>query len=390
MTTTEYRASASRAHVTGPAEEAVSELIRVLRADEAQPALVMYFASAGYDPSDLAGPLSMAFDDAVVVGCSTAGEFTDDSFATDGISAIALPRSVIDTVHAGMGELGHNPEQGTRDAIREVEARLGSPLRDLEPAKALGFVLIDGLSGAEERVNAELANAVPLLDIVGGSAGDDLAFRKTWVALGDRVSWSGLVLMICAVRAPFQVIKSCSFRPMGRTLRVTRADLDSRTVYELDGKPALDAYAAALGLTPDTVGDATLFAHPLGLMIEDKPWIRSPRNVNPDGSITFFAQVIEGCDVEIMSATDLVGDTRTAMTSAVENLGGVASGAVLFNCILRRLQIDNEGSGEQFVRSLGKVPAAGFHTYGETWLGHVNQTITGVVFGQPRLDHAPR
>jgi len=382
-THTKDRTDAVRAHVTGPAAEAVPELIRTLRAELADPALVLYFASSAYEPDEVAGPIAEAFDGAVVAGCSTAGEFTDRSNATEGISAIALPSSVVGTVTAGMGELRPDPEHGTRAAVAEVESALGRPLRSLEAGKALGFVLIDGMSDAEERVNAELANAAPLLDIVGGSAGDDLAFKKTWVTLHGRVSWSGVVLIMCEVRAPFHIIKSCSFRPMERTLRVTRADLVSRTVHEIDGRPALEAYAAALGLQPHEVTEQTLFEHPLGLMIDGKPWIRSPRTVNADGSISFYAQVLEGCDVELMSATDLVGDTRSSMMSAVEAAGGAASGAVLFNCVLRRLQIDHENTGEQFVDSLAGVPSAGFHTYGETWLGHVNQTITGVVFGKP-------
>ena len=53
----------------------------------------------------------------------------------------------------------------------------------------------------------------------------------------------------------------------------------------------------------------------------------------------------------------------------------------MFNCILRRLEIDAEGLTEPFLAAFGEVPVAGFHTYGETWMAHVNQTLTGVVFG---------
>jgi hypothetical protein len=40
-----------------------------------------------------------------------------------------------------------------------------------------------------------------------------------------------------------------------------------------------------------------LLTHPLGLMIDQQPWIRSPRAVGTDGSMLFYAQVIEGTDL---------------------------------------------------------------------------------------------
>jgi hypothetical protein len=101
-----------------------------------------------------------------------------------------------------------------------------------------------------------------VLDVVGGSAGDDLQFKKTWVALGEQVSWAGVALMICDMRAPFHILKNCSFAPTGTTLRVTRADTATRTVHEFDGHRALDAHAAAVGLPPEDVDNNTLFAHP--------------------------------------------------------------------------------------------------------------------------------
>jgi hypothetical protein len=82
-----------------------------------------------------------------------------------------------------------------------------------------------------------------------------------------------------------------------------------------------------------------------------------------------------------MSAGNLLADTRDALEQGRTALGGVVRGAVLFNCVLRRLEMDADGTAELFVAGLQGIPTAGFHTYGETWLGHVNQTLTGVLFG---------
>ena len=254
-------------------------------------------------------------------------------------------------------------------------------LRDLDPARHLVVALIDGMHGDEELVNERLGNAAPALDVVGGSAGDDLGFTGTWVAVGDRVSHHGVAVLALETGVPFRVVKTCSFVPSGTRLRITKADVPNRVVHEFDGRPAVEAYAAAVGVDPAKVDASVFMAHPVGLMMDGQAWIRSPRTVVEGGGLAFYAQILEGMEVDVMDATDLVADTRAAVAAAVESLGGTVGGALMFNCILRRLQMDAEGTGGRFVDAFGGIPLAGFHTYGETWLGHVNQTLTGVVLG---------
>ncbi|HET9656604.1 MAG TPA: FIST N-terminal domain-containing protein [Kineosporiaceae bacterium] len=385
MTTpTKTDLTAVRAHASGPAADAVATLTDALRAGLAgrQARAVLYFASAAYDPRDLAGPLASRFPEAAVMGCSTAGEFTDAVSGTGAISAVAVPEGLLTQVSAVLGNLDGDVAKNTDLAVLHAEAQLGRPLRDLDPARHFGLVLIDGMHGDEESVNERLGNAAPLLDIVGGSAGDDLAFDHTWVAVGSQVSERGFALMICATAAPFQVVKTCSFTPApGRPLRITKADVPNRTVLEFDHRPAAAAYAEAIGVPVDELDTSVWMQHPVGLMIDGQPWIRSPRTVTPDGGLAFYAQILPDMDVHVMNAGDLVGETAAAVAAARTQLGGHPHGAIWFNCILRRLELDAEGQMEPFLAALGDIPAAGFHTYGETWLGHVNQTLTGIVFG---------
>lgn len=346
-----------------------------------QPVAVLYFASSAYDPEDIVTPMADAFPDAAVIGCSTAGEFTDAVTGTGGISAVALPSGILTGALAALGDLDGDVADGTWAAVSELESCLRVSLRDLDPACHLGFVLIDGLSRAEEEVNEILGNAAPVLDIVGGSAGDDLAFDRTWVAVGHQISYRGMALLLCQTAVPFHVVKTCSFVPTGRVLRITDADVATRTVRSFDGRPAADVYAEAVGVTRDRLDDSVWMSHPLGLMINGEPWIRSPQTVTPEGHIVFYAQILPDMQVEVMRATDMVADTRAAVHDARAALGEQASGAVLFNCILRRLEMDAKQIGRPFLESFDSLPLAGFHTYGESWLGHVNQTLTGVVFG---------
>lgn len=380
--TTSATAQLARAHVSGTAATAVPELVARLRSGlQGVPAVaVLYFASNRFDPFDLAGPISAAFPRAAVIGCSTAGEFTDEVNGTGGISAVAFPFGVLTGAVAALGELSHDVAVGTQAAVSRLERVIGVELRDLGPADHVGFVLIDGMHGDEEQVNDALGNAAPLLEFVGGSAGDDLAFDRTWVAAGDEVSYHGVALLVARSAVPYHVVKTCSFVPAGRTLRVTGADVAGRLVTELDGRPAAEVYAESVGVRVPELDSAVWMRYPVGLMIDGQPWIRSPQSV-VDGGIRFYAQLRPGMQVELMCSGDLVADTRAMIERARADLGGRARGAVLFNCILRRLEMDADGTAGAFLSTLAGIPTAGFHTYGETWLGHVNQTLTGVVFG---------
>jgi hypothetical protein len=374
-----------RAYATGPAEHAVRDLVGTLqRGLDGKPAVaVLYFASGCYHPDDLAGPIARHFPQAAVMGCSTAGEFTDAVTGIGGISAVALPQGTLRGAIAALGDLTSDVGAGTIAAVREIEAGLGGHLRDLDPTRHLGILLVDGIHGSEELVNETLGNAAPLLDVVGGSAGDDLAFDRTWVAVGDAVSYHGIALMICEPAVPHLVVKSCSFEPSGRRLRITAADVATRTVHSFDGRPAAEAYAEAVGVPIGALDASVWMKHPVGLMIGGQPWIRSPRNVTSEGHVVFYAQIRPGMEVEVMNPTDLVSDTGALIAGARAQLQGHISGAVLFNCILRRLELDAAQASSAFLAPFGGIPVAGFHTYGESWLGHINQTLTGVVFGGP-------
>ena len=345
---------------------------------------VVFFASPVVDGGEMVAALTRRFPLASVIGCTTAGEFTECGTGTGGVSAVALPSALVRSVSTALADLDGGVEAGVNAAVARLEASLGRPLRELEPDRHVGFVLIDGLHGDEEQVNDLLGNAAPLLSFVGGSAGDDLAFAETLVYAGDRSSAHGAALMVLELAVPFQIIKSCSFSPMGKTLTITDADVDERIVWEFDGRPATQVYAEMVGQPVEALGPSVFMEHPVGLMIDGRPWIRSPQQIVDGRGIKFYCQVLPHMQVELMRGTDLVEETRQDLRTAADELGGHVSGAVMFNCILRRLELDEKDLGEAFVDAIGGVPTAGFHTYGESWLGHINQTLTAVLFGAAR------
>lgn len=357
---------------------AASSLIEQLR-DE-RPVAIVFFASHRHDGVLLSARLKHAFPSATVIGCTTAGELTQSVSATGTVSLLALGAGKVRRAAGALAHFEGSVAEGIGTATDALSRELDVNLRNADPKRYVGITLVEGLRMNEEAANAALGNAAPLLSFVGGSAGDNLEFKATRVFCNGEASDNGAALLLLDAAVPFVIGKTCSFAPKSAAHKVTRADVPARVLYELDGRPVLEVYAEALGITPEQIGSEAFMTHPLGLMIDGAPWIRSPQQVLPDGGLKFYCQLDEGAAVHVMRSTDLVGDTHDEIKRVRAALGGQLSGGLAFNCILRRLELDHRNLHPEFLHAFRGLEMGGFHTYGESWLGHINQTFTGLWF----------
>jgi hypothetical protein len=344
------------------------------------PELVVAFASHWHSGAELSGYLKEKYPRAEVVGCTTAGEFTGQHSGTGGVSALALSNRKIRRCRGALATFENGVSAGVRAAVHQIGASLSMDVRAANPETHVGLLFIDGLRMNEEAVNEALGNEAPLVSFVGGSAGDNLEFNETRVFHNGKEASDGAALLLMEMEVPFLVTKTCSFEPTKYEFKATRCDVPQRIIYELDGQPVAEQYAKALGVRPDALTDQIFMKHPLGLMIDGKPWIRSPQRMLPDGGLKFYCKVLEGMDLAVMQSTDLVADTGRAIDDARQRLPSL-SGGLLFNCILRRLELDSLSKHDAFLKTFSGIETAGFHTYGESWLGHINQTLTALFFG---------
>ena len=329
------------------------------------PRLVLYFATPAQEPAALAAAMEAAFAPAVVIGCTSAGELVSGAMLEGTVVAMALGPDVVAEVAVEVLEGLRAGADRVPAAFEGFGRRLGVPMRKLDPSRHVGLVLVDGLSGAEERVMDSIGSRTDVL-FVGGAAGDGLAFRATHVFAGGRAIPDAAVLAVLRLERGFSILKTQSFATTGKRLVATEVDEASRTVHAFDGRPAAQAYAAALGVAPEAL--PALFArHPLGLMAGDEPFVRSPQRVVGE-AVKFYCAIAEGAELE----------TRLALERKRRMLGGI-SGLVNFNCILRTLELQKNGQTAAYGALFADVPTVGFSTYGEEYLGHVNQTATMLV-----------
>lgn len=364
--------SIQTAYSTKPLPDAVAELTAALQVRE--PRLVLVFASPEYDPAVLSRNMHDAFPNACVVGCTTAGELSGGRMLTGSVTAMVLDGEIVSGAAAVVVEnlsAGVDPSRALESLEKQFQSR-----RTWDITKYVGLVLADGLSGAEERLMEKLGDSTDVF-FIGGSAGDDLKFQHTHVYANGRAYSDSAVLVLLRVERGFEIVKTQSFRAMGKSLVATAVDEAHRIVIEFNHKPALDAYAEALGITPAEAKNH-FFEHPLGLMIDGEPFVRSPQRAD-GGRIVFYCQIMEGMELEVLEATDIVAETRRAIEAQKAGSNGVR-GLIDFQCILRTLQLRKEDRCRQYGEIFSGIPMAGFSTYGEAYLGHLNQTSTMLLF----------
>jgi len=361
------------AYSTKPLPDAVADLKQ--QCGDRRPKLVLFFGSARYDSPALSRQMQEAFPEACVAGCSTAGEIACGTMLNGSVVAIFLDEDIVEDAAFDVVE-DISRETCVRAAFSKFERHFKAPISSLDLRKHVGLVLVDGLSGAEERLMERIGDATDVF-FIGGSAGDDLKFESTHVLANGKSYGDAAVLLLLRLKRGFEIIKTQSFRPTGRTLAATRVDERLRKVIEFNHKPALDAYAETLDLAPEQAASQFLH-HPLGLMIEEEPFVRSPKRVE-DRSIVFYCRIKQGTELAVLETTDIVADTRAAIEAHRGALGGI-QGLIEFQCCLRTQQLRNEDRGDQYGAIFSGIPMVGFSTYGEAYLGHMNQTSTILAF----------
>ncbi|MCC6645315.1 MAG: FIST C-terminal domain-containing protein [Polyangiaceae bacterium] len=362
------------------ARRAVAEATAGFQLGGATPDLVLVFASTAQDPDALATALTERFPGAKVVGCTTAGEILDAGHAKGAVVVSAIVSPSVRWAVRAVEDLGALDEARAERVADELFAELGTTRDAADPARTFCLTLIDGLSMKEEHVVSTMADALGGLPLLGGSAGDDLAFRQTRVFV-DGQARSGVAVFVLAQSAlPFEIIKHQHYKATDRTVVITKADVANRRVYEMDGYPALEAYARALGLPPEAVDGDVCFMNPLLFVYGGENYVRSIQRVEPDGSIVFYCGVEEGMVLSLGGHEEMVG----ALDRDLAGVSAAAGKADLFiacNCILRALETDKRALFDDLGGVLAKTAhhVIGFDTYGEQLNGlHINQTLVGV------------
>lgn len=356
------------------AAQAVAELRAQLGAPA--PTGLLFFCAPAYDLQRLGALLRESFP-CPIVGCTTAGQIGPGGFQRSGITAVAFTSGEL-VLRPFLIEPLRDCVEPARAIAREIERRIAARAAGV---RSFGLLLIDGLSRAEELLTATLYEALGDVPIVGGSAGDDLKFERTHVYFDGRFRSDAAVFALLETSLPVATLKLQHFEPTDRRLVITRADGARRIVHEIDGVPAALAYARAVGVPVEAL-DARVFSkNPVMLRLGDDHYVRALYRVEPDGALAFFCAIEAGLVLRIGRAVDPRSVLEEGFARVRAKIGPPAL-VIGCDCILRRLELEQDALDGWVGAFFAEQRVLGFSTYGEQFNAvHVNQTFTGLAIG---------
>lgn len=357
--------------------------VRDLHQQISQPdvSLVIFFCSSRYDLSALASTLTECFGETPVIGCTTAGEIGPAGYRDHSICGASFPADYFVASVARLDSL-KSAEVGRLQAFAQTLMQSHEQVQGDLP-NTFAMLLIDGVSQREDAVTRTLFNSLPGIPIIGGSTGDDLVFDATWVFHQGRFHTNSALLLLMSTSCSIAPVKTQHFVATDQRLVITAADPEGRRVTEINGLPAAAEYARLTGVDVDDLNLMRFAASPVVVMIEGKEYVRSIRQANPDGSLTFYCAIEAGLVFRVARGVDLIENLRLKLDSVHQSLG-TPQLLLAFDCVLRKLEMEQTDDTARASALTQAFNTLGFNSYGEQFGGvHVNQTFTGLAIGQP-------
>lgn len=330
---------------------------------------VLVFGDIAYfKQTDFADRLKAAYPGAAILGCSTAGEISNNG-VDDGtcvLTAVKFSETASRLTSSRLSNMNDSQAAGVRiaEALKTDDIRavlLYGPGTNIN-----GSALVRGLESV-------LGKNIP---VVGGLAGDGGAFSTTYT-LGDQGVHTDTVVAL-GLYGEKLVYGHGSFggwEPFGPARKVTRCE--GNVLYELDSEPALAVYERYLGeYAKDLPASGLLF--PLDMLSKDQKengLIRTILGIDKvAGSLTLAGEIDPDGYLRLMHAStdDLVNGAEAAaeMVQLTGKLDGQPDQtlAILVSCVGRKLVMGDmaEEEVEAVGKSLGQhATLTGFYSYGE-------------------------
>ncbi len=334
----------------------------------AKPDALIVFVSPKYDAPTLVRSVKAACSPKLVVGCSSAGEFTSETQGEGKACAVAISSSQL-SFTAGIG-------RGISQNRVKVAETMTSNFRCGETSAqeyCAALILTDALAGHADELIEELTRITGgNHQFFGGGAGDDANFKRTQVFCDEEFATDAAVALEIISSKPIGVGVRHGWSPATPPMRVTEAT--GAVLVSMNATPIVEVFEEHARSTKqkfDRNDPLPFFLHNiLGIDTGSGYKLRVPLAVQEDGSVLCAAEIPPGTAVCIMTTDP--GAARDAAANAtraaVEQLHGhKPQVALFFDCVATRLRMGREFGVEleALKEVLGPTHFAGCNTYGQ-------------------------
>jgi hypothetical protein len=332
------------------------------------PHVIIVFASSVYQYETLLSALKGICKPEILVGSSSAGEFTSTDFGTESACAIGLYNNEMKFSAA----LSQGIKEDRQHIAEELSAGL-TGLNDLQYQYHSAMLFADALSGYTDEL-IELLTEKTLGDyqFFGGGAGDNENFNRTHVFYDCKAYTDSVIILEILSDKPVGIGVAHGWKPTGNKMRVTQTE--GTKLISLNSRPAVELFkehAASQDRQLDLEQPIPFFLHNiLGIEIAGDFKLRVPLGINPDGSINMASDIPKGAYVSFMTTSNDCSwnAAREATQNALSQLEHhKPSVALFFDCVATRLRMGDEFNSHLNLvnNTLDGIKYAGCNTYGQ-------------------------
>ena len=347
---------------------------------------VMLFCSSRYSLNHIAEELARQRQDLPIIGCTSAGEITPFGPVSGTITAVGFPASDFALQAIGFQNLDNfDPNAAQRAVVALVADAAAKSVGLGHHLDRAALLLVDGLSRREELLANSLQHILEDIPLIGGSSGDDLAFRTTYLFHEGAFQSDRAILAILSAKHPLKVFRSHHHVPDRALAVVTRADAAARKVYELNGERAAAEYARLIGMNEADLSQLAFADHPLMVRVGGQYFSRSIQRIDDGGGLVFESAIDRGLVLRPGRSTDSIGELIKSLDECNDQRAGFDA-VLVFESAFNRIEAHNAGLSAKFSDIYREHRFVGFNTYGEQFRDfHVNRNMVGLAIGRGLL-----
>lgn len=332
------------------------------------PHVIILFAAPNYDHPLLLRALQDGVPSALIVGASSAGEFTNDTVGVGLATALAIR----DEESKFTARVGHHLKANPAAAANEITRGFAGRSDHSFPHRS-ALILTDALAGyADALADALTLETAGEYQFFGGGAGDNASFERTTVFCGTQEFTDAAVALEILSQKPLGIGVSHGWEPASEPFRVTEAT--GLKLISLNNLPAVEAFeehAQAKGEHIDRAAPVPFFLQNIiGIDTGSGYRLRVPLAVNDDGSIHCAAEIPAGSIVRIMKSShaSAAEAAERATDAAIAGIGpNQPKAALFFDCVATRLRCGEHFQAEvdAVTSRIGDAALAGCNTHGQ-------------------------